>query len=300
MSQLPAPKPTVASLLEQYKPQLVHCLPKYMSADRMIRVSLSEFRKNPELQKCDPLSFCSAVMQAGQLGLDLGGALGEAWLVPYGHEVQLSIGYRGYLKQARKSKEVKDIYAHCVFEGDTFSCALGTAPIVVHEPKFQSPNMTHVYAVFLSATGGIDIEIMCKDEVDAHRQKFAKATSKAWANNYNEMAKKTVLRRLIKRVPMTAELIETVDYENQKYNVIEAEPAPEKYQALVEAEDIPSDAEIKAVRAKFESLVIDADVHGAKTSDLYANPSDLSTCSIPKLRAICDVLQTRINDALKK
>lgn len=90
-SQAPAvPKKPVPALVRTvlspgFKKQLATALPKHLTADRMARIALTEIRKNPALLKTQPESFMGAVMQAAQLGIELGSALGHAYLVPYGN-----------------------------------------------------------------------------------------------------------------------------------------------------------------------------------------------------------------------
>lgn len=82
------------------KEQLAAALPRHMTAERMIRIATTEIRKVPALGDCDTMSFVSAIVQCSQLGLEPGGALGHAYLLPFGNRneksgkknVQLIIG----------------------------------------------------------------------------------------------------------------------------------------------------------------------------------------------------------------
>ena len=78
----------VAVLMKQYKSQIEAALPKHVTADRLMRVCLTELRKNPSLQKTDPMSFLGSVVTAASLGLEPGSALGQCYLIPYGNECQ--------------------------------------------------------------------------------------------------------------------------------------------------------------------------------------------------------------------
>ena len=68
-----------------------------------------------------PASLMSAIVKASQLGLEVGSAMGHAYLVPYKTEATLIIGYRGMLALARRSGEIQSITARVVSAGCTGS-----------------------------------------------------------------------------------------------------------------------------------------------------------------------------------
>ena len=103
-------------LSDQFKKQLALAVPKHLSADRMARIAATELRKTPALLNTTPASFLGAVMQSAQLGLEPGSALGQAYLVPYGNQCQLILGYRGMIDLARRSGQVLSLSAFAVHE----------------------------------------------------------------------------------------------------------------------------------------------------------------------------------------
>ncbi len=118
---------TLAGLLAdpKIKAQMALALPKHMTADRLARIATTEIRKIPKLAACDQASFLGAIMQCAQLGLEPGGALGHAYLIPFDKrqkvngrwetvstEAQLIIGYRGMIDLARRSGQILHISAH--------------------------------------------------------------------------------------------------------------------------------------------------------------------------------------------
>lgn len=111
-------------------------LPKNLMADRLTRIVMTEFRKNPTLQKCSAASFMASVLQAAQLGHEPGSALEQAYLVPYktkgNYECQLIFGYRGKFSLARRSGEILSINAYCVHTKDEFTYQLGLHPDIQH------------------------------------------------------------------------------------------------------------------------------------------------------------------------
>jgi recombination protein RecT len=209
----------VAKALMQIQPALAAALPTHMKAERMVRIALTALRKNPKLGQCDLKSFIGAVMQAAQLGLEPDGTLGEAYLIPYGQECQLVPGYKGLLKLARQSGHVSTIVARAVHSRDHFEFSFGLKEVLEHIPtRDREPgDLTHVYAIARLKDGGIHLDVMSVHEVNRIRdnsqgyqnaKRYNRPTP--WTDHYDEMAKKTVLRRLCKLLPASTELARAV------------------------------------------------------------------------------------------
>jgi len=201
----------VADLLQKMKPQLALCLPKHMSAERVCRIALTEFRKTPLLMECDPMSFIAAVMVASQLGLEIG-ILGAAYLVPFKNakkgivECNFIPGYRGLIDLARRSGNIISISAEIVYEKEFFEYEKGLNEKLVHKPVLtEKGKMIGVYAVAKLRDGGAQFHVMSKLEIDEVKAK-AKAQFGPWVSHYNEMAQKTAIRRLFKWLPSSVEM----------------------------------------------------------------------------------------------
>ncbi len=210
------------ALLERSKSEIAKALPRHLNPDRMARIALTAFRTNPKLGECDPMSVLSAVVQASQMGLEIG-MMGEAYLVPYKKECQLIPGYAGLMKLARQSGQVSDIYAHEVRENDVFHLRLGMSRELVHEPlqgKGGFPaaielrgEITGFYAVCSFKDGSSTFVAMSAEDVNRIRDrsngyKMAKQYGKQspWDTDYVEMGKKTAIRALAKIMPKSPEL----------------------------------------------------------------------------------------------
>lgn len=213
-------------LSDQFKKQLALAVPKHLSADRMARIAATEVRKTPALLNTTPASFLGAVMQSAQLGLEPGSALGQAYLVPYGNQCQLILGYRGMIDLARRSGQVLSLNAYAVREGDEFNYQLGLHPDIHHVPSCEADRVkkpiTFVYAVATLRGGGYQFEVMSRAEVEAVK---AKAKSKnIWNNYFEEMAKKTVIRRLFKYLPVSIEALEITNADAKREAGEKVEP----------------------------------------------------------------------------
>ena len=203
-------------LSDQFKKQLALAVPKHLSADRMARIAATELRKTPALLNTTPASFLGAVMQSAQLGLEPGSALGQAYLVPYGNQSQLILGYRGMIDLARRSGQVLSLSAFAVHEGDDFNYQLGLHPDIHHVPSCEADRVkkpiTFVYAVANLRGGGYQFEVMSRAEVEA-----VKAKSKnIWNNYFEAMALKTVIRRLFKYLPVSIEALQVANVDAKR------------------------------------------------------------------------------------
>lgn len=221
-----APEIVQKVLSDNFKKQLALAVPKHLNADRMARIAATEVRKNPALLRTEPTSFLCSVMQAAQLGLEPGSALGQAYLVPYGNQCQLIIGYKGMIDLARRSGQVLSLNAYAVREGDDFSFQLGLKPDIHHVPSLEADRIkkpiTYVYAVATLKGGGYQFEVMSRAEIEAVK---AKAKSKNIWNSYpEEMAKKTVIRRLFKYLPVSIEALEITNADAKREAGEKVEP----------------------------------------------------------------------------
>jgi recombination protein RecT len=201
----------VVDLLEKMKPQLALCLPKHMSADRVCRIALTEFRKTPLLMECEPMSFIAAVMVASQLGLEIG-ILGSAYLVPFRNmkkgivECNFIAGYRGLIDLARRSGNIISISAEIVYENDFFEYEKGLNEKLIHKPVLTvKGKMIAVYAVAKLKDGGAQFVVLSKEEIDGVKAK-AKAQYGPWVSDFEAMAQKTAVRRLFKWLPSSVEM----------------------------------------------------------------------------------------------
>ncbi len=203
---------TIAGLLDQMKAEIKRCLPAHLTPERMTRIALTELRKTPKLQECDPMSFIAAIMQASQLGLEPG-VLGSCYLIPFNNnktgkvECNFIPGYRGFLDLARRSGQIVSLTAHTVYENDTFEYEYGLEEKLIHKPTMgDKGNLIAVYSVAKLKDGGHQFEVMSKVEVDAIRKQSKSSNFGPWVTHYDEMAKKSVLRKLFKWLPCSVEM----------------------------------------------------------------------------------------------
>lgn len=211
-----AKKPvTLRDYVVQMQDQIARALPKVMTAERFTRIALTALSSNPKLAECDRNSFLGGLMQAAQLGLEPNTPLGQAYLIPYKNnkkgivECQFQIGYKGMIDLAYRSGEMSSIYAEVVYEGDEFDYELGLDQRLVHKPaKSDRGRPVYYYAVWKLQNGGYGFTVWSIDDVERHARKYSKAFSTGpWKDNFDEMAKKTVLKAALKYAPIRTDFV---------------------------------------------------------------------------------------------
>lgn len=212
-------KQKLQDLIKIMQPEIKKALPSVLTPERFTRMVLSALSSNPKLAVCTPQSFLGAMMTAAQLGLEPNTPLGQAYLIPYRNhgtdEVQFQIGYKGLLDLAYRSGQVSTVQAHTVYENDDFSYQYGLEPKLEHVPaKTNRGAPTHYYAVIRMKDGGYCFSVMSKDDMNQYAKKYSQSYSKGysspWSTSFDEMAKKTVLKRTLKYAPLKSDFVRGV------------------------------------------------------------------------------------------
>ena len=217
-NQLAKKQKTMKDYVESMKGEIAKALPSVVTPERFTRITLSALSSNPELQNTTPQSFLGAMMTAAQLGVEPNTPLGQAYLIPYKNkgvlETQFQLGYRGLMDLAYRSGEISVIQAHTVYENDEFHYEFGLNPVLEHKPAMSDRGAPIAfYAVFKTKDGGYGFEVMSVDDVKNHAKKYSKSFSSAfspWTTNFEEMAKKTVLKRVLKYAPLKSDFARQV------------------------------------------------------------------------------------------
>lgn len=201
--------------------QLARVLPEHMKPERLLKVALSCVLKTPALLKCSQVSLLQSVMALGELGLELGSALGLAYLVPYGSTATPIIGYRGYIELARRSGTLTQIEARTVRAKDKLELRFGLDPRLEHTPSLeQDPGQIElVYGVARFKDGGVHFEMMTRTDIERIRGRSRAGNSGPWQTDWEEMAKKTVIRRMAKWLPLSPELARASELESESETV---------------------------------------------------------------------------------
>ncbi|MDY3896197.1 MAG: recombinase RecT [Candidatus Fimenecus sp.] len=243
---------SMKGLIKSMEGEIAKALPSVITPERFTRMTLSAISVNPKLADCTPKSFLGAMMNAAQLGLEPNTPLGQAYLIPYKNhgidEVQFQIGYKGLIDLAYRSGEVELVQAQVVYENDTFECQYGLEPKLLHIPADSNRgDPIKVYALFRTKSGGYGFEVMSMDDVKKHAEKYSRAYSTAyspWKTNFEEMAKKTVLKKVLKYAPMKSDFVRAISSDES----IKSEISSDMYEVADETIYVDVDEETGEVK----------------------------------------------------
>lgn len=209
---------TLRDFIKQMEGEIAKALPTVITPERFTRMVLTALSTDKKLELCTPQSFLGAMMTAAQLGLEPNTPLGQAYLIPYKNkgvlECQFQIGYKGLIDLAYRSGEVEIIQAQVVYENDDFDYELGLDPKLKHKPaKENRGNPIYYYAIFKTKSGGYGFEVMSIHDIKLHAKKYSQSYSSEyspWQKNFDEMAKKTVLKRVLKYAPLKSDFVRAI------------------------------------------------------------------------------------------
>lgn len=218
---------SIRSLVKEMETQIAKALPKTITPERFTRIALTALSTTPALNNCTQQSFLGALMSAAQLGLEPNTPLGQAYLIPYynnkkkTYECQFQIGYKGLLDLAYRSGEVTTIQAHTVYKNDKFEYELGMNPVLKHIPAMTDRGEPiYFYAIFKLKNGGESFTVCSLEDVKAHAKRYSKSyESGPWQTNFEEMAKKTVLKKLLKYAPIRSDFITEATAHDENVNL---------------------------------------------------------------------------------
>ncbi len=194
--------------------QLRMALPSHVSVDKFHRTTMTALQQNPMLLNCDRRSLLSAILKAAQDGLLPDGR--EGALVKFRTKrdgqfidaVQWMPMIGGVLKKVRNSGELASIDALLVHANDKFTYRPGIDEVPAHEPDWFGDRgpVIGVYAVAKLKSGASFVEIMNRQQIEQVRAVSRAKDDGPWSTWWGEMARKTVLRRLAKRLPMSTDI----------------------------------------------------------------------------------------------
>jgi recombination protein RecT len=231
MSNAMVPKNEMAAVkaqMEKLAPSLRLVATKVLTPEKITKIVTAAISRQPMLLQAfrdSPHSILRCAFAATQLGLDPDSPLGQCYMVPFRngknggkYEAQFIIGYRGLIDLARRSGNIVSIRSRVVHERDEFRIAYGLREELHHVPH-EGPDageLRAVYAVAELKDGGIQYEVMYRHEIDAIKKRSKASQYGPWVTDYAEMARKTVVRRLCKYLPMSVDLARAVEHESSQ------------------------------------------------------------------------------------
>ncbi len=195
---------TLRSQLERMRDEVNRLVNDAFKTDRILRLTENQARTN--LGACSVRSIIGFCMNSVSVGLEPG-PLGHVWGVPFRNnktgetECQFMIGVRGWIKLARNAGCFLD--AKCVYENDEFKYEYGFEPSLTHIPAASNRGkLLYVYAIAKDTDGHRYLEVMSVEDVERIRKVSKAGQSGPWVDWFDEMAKKTVIKRLAKALPL--------------------------------------------------------------------------------------------------
>lgn len=208
--------------------QLARALPRHLTPDRFVRVAITALTRTPKLAECTQESFMKCLLDLSAMGLEPDGR--RAHLIPYENrkegivECQLIVDYKGLVELIRRSGDVVSIRAETVCEKDGFSWNNG---IVSHEVNWREDRgkVQAVYAESVMKSGEKQTAVMTLTEIEGIKKRSKASSFGPWVSDWSEMAKKTVVRRLSKMLPLSSEIMDHVTKDDDQFAMRNVTPA---------------------------------------------------------------------------
>lgn len=209
---------------DEFKSALAQALPAHMTPDRYARICLTAMMKTPKLRECTQASLFKAMLDCSSMGLEPDGR--RAHLIPYWntkagiYEAQLIIDYKGLVELMKRSGEVTSIRAEVVCQHDEFAWENG---IVMHKIDWRKPrgDVQAVYSHVKNKDGIDEYEVMTLHDVLAIRKRSKAKDSGPWETDFNEMAKKTIIRRHSKKITLSPELNDALEKDGDTFERVD-------------------------------------------------------------------------------
>lgn len=175
-------------------------------AQAFITTLNSIYAANTQLQNCDGRSVLGAAFLATALKLSISPSLGQAYIVPFKGRAQFQVGVRGYVQLAHRTGQYVRLHAGKVYQGEFLGFNTLTGEPI---PGEKESDKVIGYVAYMKLTNGFEKTIfMSIDEIEAHAEKFSQSygydkrsgkNSSPWSTNFDEMASKTVLKKLLRQ-----------------------------------------------------------------------------------------------------
>lgn len=243
-------------------PQFAMVLPPNVTPERFTRVIVTAIQKTPSLLDANRTSLIGACMNAAQDGLLPDGR--EGAIVPFKGQAQWMPMVKGILKTVRNSGELASIASEVIYAADEFKYWVDTEGAhLIHEPALFAEERGEVvgaYALAKTKDGEVYVEAMNKAAIEKVRSISRARDGGPWKDWWDEMARKTVIRRLAKRLPCSTDLDRVLERDNDLHDLDPRPdgPRPRRIDAIVGNSQGANKANETEGGAKIESELVDA------------------------------------------
>lgn len=215
-TQLAETRKDIRSAIQRMSGEFKDALPKLITPERFTRVALTCINKNPKLLECTQESLLGCLLDCAALGIEPDGR--RAHLIPYGKVCTLIIDYKGIAELVRRSGEVATLHCGIVYPSDDFDYAFGTGQFLKHKPSMGSRKEEKpicVYSYVKLKDGQEDFDVMSIEAVEKVRKRSRAGNNGPWVTDFDEMAKKTIFRRHSKWLPLSPELRDKLEKDDE-------------------------------------------------------------------------------------
>ena len=226
----------VSGILKEHEENLGHVLPKCLSVERFVRIAYNAVATNPNLLRCTKHSFVRAISQAAELGLEVSGTLGHAYLIPYGDTVTLVPGYKGFVALMKRVGYYVT-QADVIYSDDEYEIIQGTEAKIRHKPNLMSQRddsaIIAAYSIIETPVEqGADRTVVIKYQHYSTRPDIERARScskqpngTTWMKFYKSMAIKTELRSHVKTLGLeNPEIEKLLEVDNELFDLNNQKP----------------------------------------------------------------------------
>jgi recombination protein RecT len=220
----PSPKSNIRDLLqsEEFRTQIARALPRQMSGNavRFARIALTATFKNPKLLDCSRQSLLNCLLRLSELGIEPDGR--RAHLIPFKDECTLLLDYKGIAELIRRNGDVAYIHCDVVGENDHFDYRFGSHGKLDHVPATGDRGRIRCAYSFIRLKDGTEeYDVMATEDIERIRKRSRAANDGPWVTDWNEMAKKTVFRRHAKLLPLSPEMRELIESDDEAFTETE-------------------------------------------------------------------------------
>jgi recombination protein RecT len=234
---------------EQFKDAVKKALPKHMTVDRFVRVALTAMMRTPKLRECSQESLFKCLLDLSMYGLEPDGR--RAHLIPFKKnykdaagkwqstmEVQLILDYKGIAELVRRSGDVSYIHADVVCSGDEFDYAYGTGAHLTHKPTLEGDRNPEsafcAYSFVKLKDGSEDFVVLSRGEVEKVRGRSKAKDDGPWVTDWSAMAAKTAFRRHSKWLPLSPEVRDAIEADDDAVDIVKFADTPDGDPAWLE------------------------------------------------------------------
>ena len=211
---------TVKDMVRDIIGDLGAIAPRGVDPNRILELAYTAMREDPKLMDCTAASLVGGLVMSLRLGLEIGGPLGQSYLVPFKNgatgqtEATWMLGYRGMIHLAYRSGQIEHMAVVPVWPEDRYEVELGSDWRIVHIPDLRAPHDASrakpiAYYMRVKLKGSSEAFVLpplTAVDIEHHRRFSKGKNSPAWVDHYVAMASKTVVREDARYLPLSVEV----------------------------------------------------------------------------------------------